>query len=129
MDTWPGFCEQQNTITPEKKKGKAKAEEKRVEEPWRYPVLDHGTLGAASLKKARQKTVQRYSWSFAADDVSGTFHPYSLRYVRLNQHRITVGVFGGPFRGLSPDTHQAFVCSQGYIASTCRAGRAYLYGT
>lgn len=77
MDTWPGFCEQQTTTGPEKR-GKAKTEEKRVEEPWRYPVLDHGTLSAASLKKARQKTAQCYTWSFAAEDVSGMFWPVFL---------------------------------------------------
>ncbi|KAI1794593.1 hypothetical protein LXA43DRAFT_995724 [Ganoderma leucocontextum] len=69
MDTWPGYCEQRTTTGPEKK-GKGKAEEKRVEDTWRYPDLDHGTLGAASLKRARQKTTQRYSWTFAAEDVS-----------------------------------------------------------
>ncbi len=78
MDTWPGFCQQHTTTDPEKKR---KAEEKRVEDPWRYPVLDHGTLGAASLKKARQKTSQRYSWTFAAEGISGMCLPrISLRY-------------------------------------------------
>ena len=72
MDTWPGHSEQRTTTSAEKK-GKGKAEEKRVEDPWRYPVLDHGTLGAASLKKVRQKTAQRYTWTFAAEDVPGMF--------------------------------------------------------
>ncbi|RDX56514.1 hypothetical protein OH76DRAFT_1426024 [Lentinus brumalis] len=65
MDFWPGyFAEQETSSSQEKRKGKA--QDKRIEGPWRYPVLDHGSLAAATLvRKAK-----RYEWSFAADIVT-----------------------------------------------------------
>ncbi|TBU65578.1 hypothetical protein BD310DRAFT_864379 [Dichomitus squalens] len=66
MDVWPGNCHEQAGTALEKK-GKGKAKDKRVEEPWRYPSLDHGTIGAASLRKAHYKSRKHYSWTFAAE--------------------------------------------------------------
>ncbi|KAI0372898.1 hypothetical protein BV20DRAFT_990286 [Pilatotrama ljubarskyi] len=59
MDVWPGYSDGQSTA-PEKIKAKAKAKDERVEAPWRYPVLDHGALGAATLRKKER----RYEWTF-----------------------------------------------------------------
>ncbi|RPD66375.1 hypothetical protein L226DRAFT_197300 [Lentinus tigrinus ALCF2SS1-7] len=64
MDSWPG-CSEERDASSQKEKRKGKAQDKRIE-PWRYPVLDHGSIGAATLK--RKNT--RYEWSFAADNVS-----------------------------------------------------------
>ena len=66
MDSWPG-CSQERAASSQKEKRKSKAQDKRIEEPWRYPVLDHGSLGAATLSRKDK----RYEWSFAADNVSG----------------------------------------------------------
>ncbi|KAI0672980.1 hypothetical protein C8Q78DRAFT_1022189 [Trametes maxima] len=65
MDGWPGYSYGQ-TATPEKNRSKGKAKDERVEGPWCYPVLDHGSLGAAILKKK----YGRYEWSFAVGEPS-----------------------------------------------------------
>ncbi|KAI0362386.1 hypothetical protein OH77DRAFT_1441905 [Trametes cingulata] len=65
MDAWPGYCDGQ-TAAPERGKGKAKAKDERVEAPWRYPVLDHGALGAATLRKKDR----RYEWTFVSQGKS-----------------------------------------------------------
>ena len=70
MDAWPGYCDEQTRAGPEKK-GKRKAEGKRLEGSWQYPSLDHGTVGAASLRKAHYKSRRHYNWTFAAEDSSG----------------------------------------------------------
>ncbi|KAI0647297.1 hypothetical protein C8Q79DRAFT_958760 [Trametes meyenii] len=62
MDGWPVYSNGRTTAQA-KGGGKGKTKDERVEGHWRYPVLDHGSLGAASLKKK----YGRYEWSFAAD--------------------------------------------------------------
>ncbi|KAH9901571.1 hypothetical protein C8Q73DRAFT_678269 [Cubamyces lactineus] len=58
MDAWPSYCHEQQSAS-EKTKGKARAKDERLENPWRYPVVEHGSLGAATLKKGR-----RFEWTF-----------------------------------------------------------------
>ncbi|KAI0723995.1 hypothetical protein C8T65DRAFT_628157, partial [Cerioporus squamosus] len=65
MDSWPGYSAEQEAPSQSAKR-KGKAQDKKIEDPWRYPVLDHGSLGAATLKRK----AKRYEWSFAADNVS-----------------------------------------------------------
>ena len=66
MDAWPGYYAEQAS-SPEK--GKGKAQDKKAEGPWRYPVVDHGSLAAATLH-AKTKG-KRYEWIFAAGDAPG----------------------------------------------------------
>ncbi|KAI0780690.1 hypothetical protein BD413DRAFT_702681 [Trametes elegans] len=69
MDVWPGYCGEHSTA-PEKGRSKGKAKDERVEGPWRYPCLEHGSLGAATLRKR----YSRYEWSF----VEGEYSDYKL---------------------------------------------------
>ncbi|KAH9857125.1 hypothetical protein C2E23DRAFT_771292 [Lenzites betulinus] len=62
MDAWPGYCHGQEGATANKGKAKAGKDE-RIEDPWRYPILEHGSVGAATLKKKGK----RYDWSFVAE--------------------------------------------------------------
>ena len=70
MDAWPGHGDDTTAATVSEEMGKDKTQEKRVEGPWRYPVLHHGTLGAAIL----QQHGSRYTWSFAAENSPGMCH-------------------------------------------------------
>ncbi|KAI0333487.1 hypothetical protein GY45DRAFT_1296833 [Cubamyces sp. BRFM 1775] len=60
MDAWPSYCHER-TSSSEKAKGKARAKDERLENPWRYPVVEHGSLSAATLKKKGR----RLEWTFA----------------------------------------------------------------
>ncbi len=66
MDAWPGYCDEQNDLPAEK--GKGKAQDKK-ESPWRYPVVEHGSLAAATLRF--KKWGKRYEWMFAAGNAPG----------------------------------------------------------
>ncbi|KAI0807584.1 hypothetical protein C8Q74DRAFT_1313323 [Fomes fomentarius] len=61
MDAWPGYCDEPTALPAEK--GKGKAQDKK-ESPWRYPVVEHGSLAAATLRS--KKWGKRYEWMFAA---------------------------------------------------------------
>ncbi|KAI9057898.1 hypothetical protein FKP32DRAFT_1597859 [Trametes sanguinea] len=69
MDVWPGYSNEQATAS-EKSKGKGKAKVERGEGPWRYPILEDGSLGAATLRKRGR----RFEWTFA----SGGHSDYKL---------------------------------------------------
>ncbi|OSD08614.1 hypothetical protein PYCCODRAFT_1380319 [Trametes coccinea BRFM310] len=62
MDVWPGYSNEQAT-TSQKGKGKGKAKTERAENPWCYPILEDGSLGAATLKKRGA----RFEWTFASE--------------------------------------------------------------
>ncbi|KAI8989669.1 hypothetical protein BD414DRAFT_414849 [Trametes punicea] len=67
MDVWPGYSgEHASSVEKSKGKGKGKAKAGRAEGPWRYPVVEHGTLGAATLKKEGR----RFEWTFASEGSS-----------------------------------------------------------
>ncbi|KAH9945903.1 uncharacterized protein BXZ73DRAFT_37424 [Epithele typhae] len=66
MDAWPGFGEHASTANPAPN-GKTKASDKKVEEPWTFPVVDYGTLGAGIL----HRNAGRYGWTFAVQQPSG----------------------------------------------------------
>ncbi|KAI0636734.1 hypothetical protein C8Q77DRAFT_1094359 [Trametes polyzona] len=65
MDAWPAHCTGQDGVQ-NKGKGKGKAKDERVEGPWRYPVVEHGSLGAATLRKQGK----RYEWTFVSEGKS-----------------------------------------------------------
>ncbi|KAI0748606.1 hypothetical protein C8Q80DRAFT_1219698 [Daedaleopsis nitida] len=66
MDAWPGHLGEQRAA-PSTETGNGKAQDKKIERPWRYPVLDHGALGAATLHKQKSKGKRNYTWTFAAE--------------------------------------------------------------
>ena len=82
MDAWPGRGN--NIPAPAQEKGKGKAQGAGVEEQWRYPTLEHGTLGAATL----QRTGGRHEWAFAADKPSGM---YCIISILPCANRATIG--------------------------------------
>ncbi|CDO72936.1 hypothetical protein BN946_scf185002.g121 [Trametes cinnabarina] len=72
MDVWPNHSNEP-TAAPEKSKGKGKAKVERAEGPWRYPILEDGSLGAATLKKKGNQ----FEWTFASEGHSGTYNHWS----------------------------------------------------
>ncbi|KAI0819525.1 hypothetical protein BC628DRAFT_1402047 [Trametes gibbosa] len=60
MDAWPSYCHGKEGTT---NKGKVKAKNEKIEGPWRYPILEHGSVGAATLKRKGK----HYQWSFVAE--------------------------------------------------------------
>lgn len=115
-DIWPGHLGEQRAASSTDK-GKGKAQDKKVEGPWRYPVLDHGALGAATLQKLGKK--HKYTWTFAAEERNGMQTMQSTVIVLMLRSRVQACCIGCSSRGISSYPVEATEGPKDHVSATC----------